>query len=281
MQVSKKRTVLSKTGEIIFLVLFGILNLIPIFWGVLTSIKTGPDISSMPPKIFNFTPTFEHYIQVLKTGFLPALIHSAMYCVLSISLTLICAYLAGYGFARRRFPLKKVLFYIVILGIPLSGGSATLLIPNYMTMIRLNMVNKWYTMPIIFTAYHLPQAIWLMIAGIKSIPVELEEAAKIDGVGQGYIVSRLLPPLMLPSFAAVSLLGFIGSWNDYITSSVMVSRADLKTVQQVIYDYMGFYGREWGPLTAASTLAIIPIIIVFTFFGRQLVSGLTAGAVKG
>lgn len=204
-----------------------------------------------------------------------------MYCVLSILFTLVVAYLAGYGFARKKFPLKRMLFLIVILGIPLSGGSSTLLIPNYMTMTRLRMINHWYTMPIIFTAYHLPQAIWLMIAGVKGIPLELEEAAKIDGMSQFRIVTTLLPPLMLPSYAAASLLGFIGSWNDYITSSVMVSRSDLKTVQQAIYDYMGFYGREWGPLTAASTLAIIPIIIAFTVFGKQLVSGLTAGAVKG
>lgn len=280
MQVTKKRSSWGKAAEIVFLVLFGILNLIPIFWGALTSFKTGSDISSMPPK-FVFSPTFANYIQVLRTGFLPAVIHSGMYCVLSILLTLVVAYLAGYGFARRKFPLKMFFFYIVILGIPLSGGSSTLLIPNYMTMIRMKMTNHWYTMPIIFTAYHLPQAIWMMIAGVKGIPVSLEEAARIDGVGQGYIITRLLPPLMLPSYAAVSLLGFIGSWNDYITSSVMVSSANLKTVQQVIYDYMGFYGREWGPLTAASTLAIIPIILVFTFFGKQLVSGLTAGAVKG
>lgn len=280
MQVAKKRTFLSRTFEVIFLIIFGIFNLIPIFWGVFTSIKTAADISSMPPK-FKFIPTLTHYVQVLTTGFAQCILHSLMYCVLSILFTLVVAYLAGYGFARKKFPLKRMLFLIVILGIPLSGGSSTLLIPNYMTMTRLRMINHWYTMPIIFTAYHLPQAIWLMIAGVKGIPLELEEAAKIDGMSQFSIVTRLLPPLMLPSYAAASLLGFIGSWNDYITSSVMVSRSDLKTVQQAIYDYMGFYGREWGPLTAASTLAIIPIIIAFTLFGKQLVSGLTAGAVKG
>lgn len=279
MQVARKRSLFERIGEIVFLVCFGFISLIPILFGFLTSIKTGRDISSIPPK-FSFTPSFEHYAQVLRSGFLPALLTTGMYCVLSILLTLLCAYLAGYGFARRKFPLKRLMFYIVILGIPLAGGSSTLLIPNYMTMIKLHMTNHWYTMPIIFTAYNLPQAIWLMIAGVKGVPESLEEAARIDGVGQGYIITRLLPPLMLPSYAAASLLGFISAWNDYITSSVMVS-GGLKTVQQVIYDYMGYYGRDWGPLTASSTLAIIPIIIVFTFFGKQLVSGLTAGAVKG
>ncbi len=277
----KKQTIFSKSMETLFLIVFGFLNLIPILWGILTSFKTAADINSIPPKLWGFVPTVVHYVQVLTTGFFPAIVHSFMYCALSILLTLVIAYLAGYGFARRNFPLKKLLFYIVIIGIPLSGGSSTLLIPNYMTMIKLGMINHWYTMPILFTAYHLPTSIWMMIAGVKSVPVELEEAAKIDGVSQRYIIGRLLPPLMLPTYAASSLLVFIGAWNDYITSSVMVSRSDLKTVQQVIYDYMGFYGRDYRPLTAAATLAIVPILLVFTFFGRQLISGLTAGAVKG
>lgn len=277
----KKRSVISKLLEILFLIFFGILNLIPIIWGVMTAFKSAADINSIPPKIFDFSPTIIHFKNVLGTGFMTAVIHSGMYCVLSIVFSIVLSYLAGYGFARRNFPLKKLFFYIVIIGIPLSGGASTLLIPNYMTMIKMHMINHWYTMPILFTAYHLPTSIWMMIAGVKGIPVELEEAARIDGMKQSRIVTTLLPPLMLPSYAAASLLVFIGAWNDYITSSVMVSRSDLKTVQQVIYDYMGFYGRDYGPLMAATTLAIIPILIVFTFFGKQLISGLTAGAVKG
>jgi len=271
----------SRVFETVFLIAFGILNLIPIFWGILTSFKTASDISQIPPKLFNFAPTFVHYKQVLDSGFLRCVVNSMMYCVLSIMLTIVVAYLAGYGFARRNFSCKKFLFSVVIIGIPLSGGSSTLLIPNYMAMIKMHMINHWYTMPLMYAAYHLPTSIWMMIAGVKGIPVELEEAARIDGVKQRYIITKLLPPLMLPSYAASALLVFIGAWNDYITSSVMVSRSDLKTVQQIIYDFMGFYGREYGPLTASATLAIIPIILVFTFFGKQLISGLTAGAVKG
>jgi multiple sugar transport system permease protein len=267
--------------EIVFFILLALVNLIPIFWGFLTSIKSANDINRIPPVIVGFRPVISHYRQVIASGFFRSCLNSLFYCCMTIVMTTIFSYLAGYGFARRSFPLKKFFFFMVIVGIPLSGGASTLLIPNYMSMTKLGMINHWYTMPCIFTAFHLSTSVWMMIAGVKSIPVELEEAAKIDGVGQGYIMTRLLPPLMLPSYAAAALLTFIGVWNDYITSSVMVSRSDLKTVQQLIYEFMGFYGRDYGPLMASSMLAIVPIIIVFVLFGRQLISGLTAGAVKG
>ena len=271
----------ARIGEAVFLLVFGIINLIPIFWGMVTSLKTTRDINSFPPKVFNFTPTLEHYQTVLSTGFFQTIVNSALYAVIAIVAGVVVGYLAGYGFARRDFPLKKLAFFIVIVGIPLSGGSSVLLIPNYMYMMNLSLTNHWYTMPLIYTAYNLPMTIWLMISGVKSVPLELEEAARIDGAKQKYIVCKLLPPLVKPSAAAAALLIFINAWNDYITASVMVTGQERKNIQMAIYDYMGFFGMEWGPLTAAARFAIIPILLVFTFLGKQLVSGLTAGAVKG
>lgn len=277
----KRYKTAARIGEAVFLLVFGIINLIPIFWGMVTSLKTTRDINSFPPKVFHFAPTLEHYQTVLSTGFFQTIVNSALYAVIAIVAGVVIGYLAGYGFARRDFPLKKLAFFIVIVGIPLSGGSSVLLIPNYMYMMNLGLTNHWYTMPLIYTAYNLPMTIWLMISGVKAVPLELEEAARIDGAKQKYIVCKLLPPLVKPSAAAGALLIFINAWNDYITASVMVTGQERKNIQMAIYDYMGFFGMEWGPLTAAASFAIIPILLVFTFLGKQLVSGLTAGAVKG
>lgn len=281
MNIIRLKKNLLKFAESVFLIAFGIINLIPIFWGMITSLKSVRDINSFPPKIFNFEPTLEHYNSVLSTGFFQTILNSALYAGIAIITGVLIGYLAGYGFARKNFPFKKLAFYIVVVGIPLSGGSSVLLIPNYIYLMNLKLTNHWYTLPLIYTAYNLPMTIWLMIAGIKSIPFALEEAARIDGAKQSFIVCKLLPPLVVPSAAAASLLIFINAWNDYITASVMVTGTKLKTIQMAIYDYMGFFGMEWGPLTASATFAIIPILLVFTFLGKQLVSGLTAGAVKG
>lgn len=274
-------SVLKRTGEGLFLAIFGVINLVPIFWGMITSLKETRDINAFPPKIFNFDATFEHYKTVLSAGFFHTILNSALYAVLAILVGVFLGYLAGYGFARRDFPLKRLAFFLVIVGIPLSGGSSVLLIPNYMYIMKLGLTNHWYTLPLVYTAYNLPMTIWLMISGIKAVPIELEEAAMVDGARQGFILGKLLPPLVKPSAAAAALLIFINAWNDYITASVMVTGTELKNIQMAIYDYMGFFGQEWGPLTASATFAIIPILLVFTFLGKQLVSGLTAGAVKG
>lgn len=276
----KIKKVTLKLLEYFFALGFAIINMIPVFWGVITSLKKTREISRIPPKIFGFEPDFIHYSTVLSDAFFRSIVNSFLYALTAILIGIFFGYLAGYGFARRKFPFKKSLFFLVVVGIPLSGGSSVLLIPNFLYLLQLGMTNKWYTLPLIYSAYHLPISIWIFIAGIRAVPFELEEAARIDGVNQRYIITRLIPPLIKPSIAAASLFIFIGSWNDYITASVMVS-GRLKAIQQSIYDYMGFFGLEWGPLTAAATLAVIPILLVFTFAGKQMVSGLTAGAVKG
>lgn len=269
------------TIEILVLLVLVVVSLTPIYWGIVTSLKQVNEINAFPPKILGFTPTLMHYKRILSSGYFRCILNSVFYSVTAILVGVVLGYLAAYGFSRRRFFSRNLWFYIVVIGIPLSTGSSVLLIPNYLMMMKMHLTNHWYTMPLLYTAYNLPLSIWLLIAGIKAIPVEIEEAAAIDGCSQFYIVSRLLPPMVKPSIAAASLFIFIGSWNEYITTSVMVNGDKFKNIQMAIYDYLGYFGQEWGPLTAAATIAIIPILLVFTFLGKQLISGLTAGAVKG
>ena len=275
------KTAARKTVNVLMLVILAFLTTLPIFWCIITSLKTPQDISAYPPKIFNFTVTWNNYKQVFAQSFLQTAGNSVVYSLLTILACLILGYLAAYGFERRRFPLKKLLFYIVVIDIPLSTGSSVLLIPNYLMMMKLHLTNHWYTLPLLYTAYNLPLVIWMLISGVRGLPYEIEEAARIDGCSQFYIITRIIPPVIRPSFAAAALFAFIGAWNEFITATVMVNGYALKNIQMAIYDYIGFFGQEWGPLCGAATLAIIPILLVFTFLGKQLVSGLTAGAVKG
>lgn len=265
-----------------FVLLFlACITILPIFWSVVTSLKIPADISSYPPKVVNFEVTWANYSRILSAGFFRTALNSILYSLVTILACLLLGYLAAYGFGRRWFPLKKVLFYVVIIGIPLSTGSSVLLIPNYLMMMKMRLTNHWYTLPLLYTAYNLPLVIWMLISGVRSLPFQIEEAARIDGCSQLYIMTRIIPPIIRPSFAAASLFAFIGAWNEYITASVMINGSSLKNIQMAIYDYIGFFGQEWGPLCAAATTAIIPILLVFTFLGKQLISGLTAGAVKG
>ena len=262
------------------LAFIAIVNLLPIYWGLVTSLKNARDITSYPPKFIGFDVVWTHYRLIMDAGYIQSIYNSIFYSGCSIIVGVIIGYLAGYGFQRSRFRFRKILFYMVIAGIPLSVGSSALLIPNYLYLTNIGLTNHWYTLVILYTTYNLPMAIWILRGGIAAVPVEIEEAAEIDGCSKSFIISSLVPRMMLPSIVSSALFIFIGSWNDFITAAVMIDKPILRTVQLSIYYFQGFYGREWGPLTAAAIVAIIPILIVFSFLGKLMVSGMTAGAVK-
>lgn len=268
-------------NETILFVSFSLINIITIIWGLITSLKPSRLIHAYPPLFFGFTATLDHYRVVIKNGFTSALMYSLFICLVSIILGLFLALLAGYGFQRYKFPFKKILFILIASCIPLSIGSSALLIPNYLYLSSLDMVNKWYTLILLYTAYNLPMAIWIVKGGIEIIPIEIEEAALIDGCSRPYILFRIVTILCRPSLAAAALFFFIGSWNEFITAAVMISSPQYRTVQLLVYQFLGVFGQDWGPLTAASIMSIAPVLIVFTILGKMLISGLTQGSVKG
>lgn len=258
-----------------------LLNLIPLFWGILTSIKPEAAILTTPPQLVGFTPTLEHYQRVFGGGIAGAVGISLFYALSAVAMALVFALPAAYAFDRMRFRGRQALFLLVVASIPLSLGAAALLIPNYVYFVRLGLVNTPFALPLIYAAHQLPMAIWIVKGTIEAIPQELDEAAVIDGASRFAILWHVMLPLSRPALGAAGTLAFVGAWNEFVAGSVMVDSPWLRPVQPLIYSYIGFFGREWGPLTAASAISIVPILIIFALLGRLIVSGLTQGAVKG
>lgn len=279
--MKSKKYVYSAIGQILLLIIIGIIVTTPIVWGVLTSFKTESEISSYPPKILDFTWTAENYKTILKGGIGTAFIMSVTYAGTTVIVDLVVGNLAAYAMSRHKFKGKKFLFYLILAGIPLSAGSVALVIADYIYFSKLHMINTWFTLALISSVYHLPMSIWVLKGGMDNIPVEIEEAAAIDGCSRQNIIWFLIPRLNRPAIASASILAFIGVWNEFIVSSVMISNSRLRPLQLAIYNFMGFFGLQWGPLCAAATVSIVLVLLVFTLLGKQLVSGLTKGAVKG
>lgn len=256
-------------------------NLLPLAWGILTSIKPDAAILVQPPLLFGFTPSAEHYERVLASGFAQSFRITLFYAVVTVAMTLLLALPAAYAFDRFDFPCRQLLFLLIVASIPLSLGAAALLIPNYVYFVRIGLTNTPFALPLIYAAHQLPMAIWIAKGTIEGIPRELDEAATLDGAGHFGVLWHVILPLSGPALGAAGTLAFVGAWNEFVAGSVMVDAAWLKPVQPVIYSFIGFFGREWGPLTAAATLAIVPILVAFGFLGRYIVSGLTKGSVKG
>lgn len=256
-------------------------NLAPLAWGVLTSFKGEADLFRFPPVLIDFAPTLDNYRRVFASGFGWSFGVSLLYAGAAVLLALALALPAAYAFDRFEFPLRQPLFLLIVACIPLSIGAAALIIPNYVTFSRIGLTNTPVVLPLIYTAHQLPMAIWILKGLVESVPRELDEAAIIDGAGVAGVLRHVILPVAKPALGAAAILTFVGAWNEFTTGAVMVDDPSLKPVQPVIYGFIGYFGREWGPLTAAATLAILPILVVFAAFGRLIVSGLTKGSVKG
>jgi multiple sugar transport system permease protein len=273
--------IVATLGLALGFVVIVVVNLIPLVWGILTSFKGQTDLFRFPPTIIDFQPTIENYEQVMAGGFGANMQISVIYCLVSVVATLILALPAAYAFDRFEFPFRRALFMLVVASIPLSMGAAALLIPNYVYFVRLGLTNQWFTLPLIYTSHQLPMAIWIIKGTMESIPREIDEAAIVDGASTFGALRMVILPLTGPAMGAAALLTFVGAWNEFVAGSVMVNSPALKPIQPAIYSFIGYFGREWGPLTASATIAVLPIVVVFLLFGRLVVSGLTKGSVKG
>ncbi|MFB8343863.1 carbohydrate ABC transporter permease [Brucella cytisi] len=278
------RRTLPSLPAVLITTLFGLLviiNLAPIIWGLLTSLKGEADLFRFPPTLFNFTPTLDNYRRVIDSGFACSMQVSVIYSVVTVCLVLLLAVPAAYAFDRFNFPGRKFLFLLVVASIPLSLGAAALLIPNYVYFLRIGLTNKFYTLPLIYTAYQLPMAIWIVKGTIEGIPKELDEAAIADGANHFTILRLIILPLCLPALGAAGVMTFVGTWNEFLASTVMVDNPVLRPVQPAIYNFIGYFGREWGPLTASAMIGVLPVLVIFLLLGRLIISGLTKGSVKG
>lgn len=279
-KISARRNRVMRVSAVALLAITAFINLLPFVWGALTSLKPARELMLYPPTLFGSRVSPEHYAQVLTGSFAQAALNSGLYSLLAVVLGLMLANLYGYGMTRFAFRGRSFMFFLVLAGIPLASGSAAMVVPNYMMFSSLKMIDQRYTLPIIYITYNLPMAAWIVAGGMRQIPYAIEEAAQIDGASRAYMIFHLLPRLALPTLACAALMIFIGAWNEFTISTMLVNSPALYPIQVSIYNYIGYFGREWGPLTAAATLAVIPVLIVFSCLGKLLISGLTAGAVK-
>ena len=279
--MSSRRGPLFYLGSALLTLVLLVVNVVPIAWGVLTSIKSPKDVIVYPPSLWDFEATLDNYANVLAGIFSRSILNSLFYSGCVIVIGLLLGSLCAFGFDRFRFRLRTPLFLMIVASIPLSIGAAALLVPNYLYFTYLGVTNRWYTLVLLYTAYNIPLAIWILKGAMEGVPKELDEAAHVDGASSFTVWWRIVMPLCLPSVAAAGLFLFFGSWNEFVAGSVMVDSPELRPVQVAVYQNIGYFGRDWGPLTASAMLAILPILVLYLLLGRLLIAGLTRGATKG
>ena len=259
--------------------LIAVFALFPILWGLSSSFKPTDRIVEFPPRLLPETPTLEHYIRIFQDDAAFYIANSMLVSAATILLTLTLASLGGYALARYDFRGRTLLMMgvIAVMSIPI----ASLLVPTFTLLSAAGLFDTRLGLVLLYTAYQLPAAMWMLYGYFMSLPVEVENAARVDGCSPLRTLLKVVLPLSKPGLVAAALFTLVFAWNDFVVAVTMTSSQETRTFPVAIYFYLGFYGREWGPLLAASLVSIVPIIAVFMFLQRYFMSGLTGGGVKG
>ena len=260
------------------LIILAVICVAPIVVIFATSLRQQVQIFSDPLN-FLFIPTLENYRAVLgEDKFDRYLVNSLFVGVVSTLITLVLGCMSAYGLARFRFPGRQAVAYTTLLlrTVPL----AVMAIPVFMIWNQWGLINSLWGLILLYVAVNLPFTIWLLYGFVLQVPIELEEAAAIDGCSPIKIFYKVVLPLMGPGLAAASIFTFRIAWNEFILALVLTDR-HTRTLPVAASLFITDMGVDWGKIMAMASLIAIPPLI-FTFIAaRQIIGGLTAGAVKG
>jgi multiple sugar transport system permease protein len=269
---------------LVYALLFFLLALMffPVFWMISTSLKPVQDVYSIPPRWLPSSITLSNYTK-LFTGYVPFplyLRNSFIACLATSMLATAGATLAAYALARLRFPAKRP--YLLVILATQMFPYVLLLLSLYVTYRELGLYDTLLGLIIAFTTFAIPFSIWMMKGFFDSVPVEIEEAALIDGCHRLQALWLVVIPSVIPGLMAVALFSFLEAWNNLLYPLTLATSNTVRTIPPgMLLSFLGQFKQDWGGMMAASVVVTIPTTIVFIFLQRYLVQGLTAGAVKG
>lgn len=253
--------------------------LLPFTWMISTALKTTAEIFTFPPRVFPNNPTLDNFEVALDPTFLRYGLNSVIVATLTTFVTLFFATLSAYAFSRLQFPGRKLLLSLIILTqlLPL----AVLIVPMHRIMGGLGLLNTFPALVIAYLTFTVPVAVWFLRGFIAGIPIEIEEAAMIDGCTRLQSFVRVILPLSVPGMTATATYVFVLTWQELMFASAFTVTRDMRTLPIGVLDFIGERTTDWGGLMAASVLVCIPVLILFMFLQRWFIAGLTRGAIKG
>lgn len=252
--------------------------LFPIFWVIMGSFKSKEQASAIPP-VWIFNPSIENYISAfIRRNFGNLFVNSLIATLTSTAVVLLLSSLAGYALARFKVVGKKnIMFWI--LSVRMFPPIATI-IPIFLLFNKLGLIDTRLGLMLLYIAFNLPFAIWIMRSFFAEIPSELDDAAMVDGCSPWQAFARIILPLAAPGLSATAIFCMMFSWNEFLFAMI-ISRAQTQTLPVGVMGFITQRGVLWGEMSAAATIIMTPMIIFTFLVQRYLIRGLTFGAVKG
>lgn len=274
------RSALSTVLFYVFVAVFVLVSILPLLWVFKMSIVTKSELFASPPTIIPQNLTATSYQTIFSDpAFIRALRNSV---IISGVTTVICLFfgsIAAYAIARLRFRFKSLVMTLIL---AISFFPAVAIIaPLFIQFSQLGLINTYWSVIVADTVFALPLTVWILVAFFKELPKDLEEAAKVDGATTIQAFRMVIVPLAAPGVFTTAILTFIFAWNEFLFANTFLFDDSTQPVTVVIPNFATVYTVDYGAQAAAAVVVTIPLVILVLIFQRRIVSGLTAGAVKG
>jgi len=254
--------------------------LLPLLWMLSTSLKPPREVFATPPTLIPDAPTLENFARLVsETAFLTYFRNSVIVAGLTVLLTMVVGAAGAYSLTRFVFPGREAVAKLILC--TYMFAPIMIVIPIYILARRLRIVDTHTALVLSYSSFCLPFSLWLLRAFFQSIPLELEEAARVDGAGRPRAVLYVVVPLALPGLIATAIFTFTLAWNDYIFTRILIASDELKTLPVGVQDLFAAAVVDWGLIMAAGMLITIPALAFFMAVQRHLVAGWGSGGLKG
>lgn len=263
----------------IYLIILSIIAIFPLLWILISSIKTNGELTSNPTSFLPKNPTFENFIHVIKDlAFAENIANSIVIAICTTFIAIIISCMAAYGIVR----------FFPKLGAVMSKALVTtylfppilLAIPYSLVMAKLGFTNTRIGLVIVYLSFSVPYAVWMLVGFFKTVPIGIEEAAKVDGANRVQTFIQIVVPLVMPGIVATAIYTFINVWNEFLYALILINSTDMMTVSVKLRSLQGAEILNWGDMMAASALVVLPSVIFFMIIQKRIAGGMTDGAVK-
>lgn len=276
----RRRRLIKQFIVVSLLIIVVVVLLFPFLWMVSTSLKPPEEVFTPRPRWIPLNPTLRNFVNILgETSFPRYFLNSVLVAFITMLLALVVTVFAGYALSRYRFRGKQA--FSLWLLVSQMFPPMLLVIPIFVLMLKLGLYNTYASLIITYGTFALPFSTWMLKAYFDTVPLDLEEAAMVDGCTRLQALARVVLPLAAPGIVTVALFVFILAWQEYMFALTLTRTTDMRTLPVGISLFLGEYRVLWGSLMAGSVVVTAPVILLFSYLQRYIVEGLTLGAIKG
>lgn len=263
----------------VYLILLAIVSVFPLVWILLSSVKPRGEITGSPTAIIPSGITFEYYKHVIQAlGFDRNIVNSVMVSLVTTLISIVVSSLAAYGIVRFFPRVGRAMTRLLIM--TYMFPPILLAVPYSIVIGQIGLGNNRLGLIIVYLSFSIPFAVWLLVGFFQTVPIDIEEAARVDGANKMTIFVRIVLPLVMPGIVATAIYTFINAWNEFLYALILINNTSRMPVSVALKSLQGAEILDWGDMMAASALVVIPSIIFFMIIQKRIAGGLAEGAVK-